>query len=61
MIPAHDQQDITGFKRDFGLYDLDLTYLLFDKLAIIGAVRYHDFEQEGSMTIDGEMEPMALG
>jgi len=49
------------FKRDIGLYDLDLTYLLFDKLAIIGAVRYHDFNQEGSMTIDGDTEPMTLG
>lgn len=50
-----------SFKRNFRLYNLDLTYLLLDKLAIIGAIRYHDFNQEGSMKIDGETEPMALG
>lgn len=42
------------FSRKIGLYDLDLTYLVTNKLAFIGAVRYHDFKQEGSMTIEGE-------
>ena len=42
------------FSRKIGLYDLDLTYLVTNKLAFIGAVRSHDFKQEGSMTIDGE-------
>lgn len=50
-----------SFQRDIGLYDLDVTYLLLDKLAIIGAIRYHNFDQSGSMTIDGETEPMAIG
>lgn len=41
------------FERKIGLYELDLTYLVTDKLAVIGAVRSHNFKQEGSMTIDG--------
>jgi hypothetical protein len=42
------------FERKIGLYELDLTYLVTHKLAVIGAVRSHNFKQEGSMTIDGE-------
>jgi hypothetical protein len=42
------------FSRKIGLYDLDLTYLVTHKLAFVGAVRSHNFKQEGSMTIDGE-------
>ncbi len=40
------------FERKFSLMEADLTYLLFDRLAIVGAVRYNDFEQNGSMTIE---------
>ena len=42
------------FERKIGLYELDLTYLVTHKLAVIGAVRSHDFKQEGTMTVDGE-------
>lgn len=42
-----------AFERNFQLFDLDATWLLFDRLAVIGAVRYHDFEQTGSLTLDG--------
>lgn len=42
------------FERKIGLYELDLTYLVTHNLAVIGAVRSHDFKQDGSMTIDGE-------
>lgn len=48
------------FDRQIQLYDFDMTYLLFDKLAIIGAVRYHDFNQDGSLTADGEKESMEM-
>jgi len=41
------------FERKFNLIEGDLTYLLFNKLAIVGEVRYHDFEQTGTMTISG--------
>ena len=40
-----------AFDRKFSLMEADLTYLLFDKLALVGAVRYNDFEQSGSMTV----------
>jgi len=43
-----------AFTRKIDLYDLDLTYLLFRKLAIIGGVRYHTFEQSGQLTSSGE-------
>ena len=40
------------FERKFNLIEGDLSYILFSKLAVVGAVRYHDFEQTGSMTIE---------
>jgi hypothetical protein len=40
------------FERKFNLIEGDLSYILFSKLAVIGSVRYHDFEQTGSMTIE---------
>jgi len=49
------------FSREIQLYDLDLTYLLFDKLAVIGAVRYNKFGQEGTFTINNEPEPTDFG
>ncbi len=50
-----------SFNRIIQLYDFDLTYLLSNKLAAVGAVRYHDFEQDGSLTIDGSTESADLG
>jgi len=44
------------FERKFSLLEADLTYLLFNKLALVGAVRYNDFEQSGSMTIGSSTE-----
>ncbi len=49
------------FDRTTHLYDLDATYLLMNKLAVVGAVRYHDFEQEGTFSYDGESETSSLG
>jgi hypothetical protein len=45
-----------NFDREIQLYDLDISYLLFNKLAVVGAVRYHDFGQYGSLIIDDEKE-----
>lgn len=42
------------FDRKIKLYDLDVTYLLFNKLALVGALRYHEFEQDGKLTVTGE-------
>jgi hypothetical protein len=55
------QSGTGSFERNIRLFDFDLTYLLFNKLAIIGAVRYHDFDQSGSLTVDGERSDMSLG
>jgi len=49
------------FERKFSLLEADLTYLLFNKLALVGAVRYNDFEQSGSMTIGSTTESQDIG
>lgn len=49
------------FDRRFSLLEADLTYLLFNKFAIVGAVRYNDFEQSGSMTIGSSTESQDIG
>jgi hypothetical protein len=48
------------FDRKIYLYDFDLTYLLSDKLALIGAVRYHDFNQDNHLSYDSEEEVTEL-
>jgi opacity protein-like surface antigen len=50
-------ETLTGegtINRDIALYNFDISLLLSDKLAIIGAFRYHDFEQDGNVTVDGD-------
>ncbi|MFQ6108162.1 MAG: MtrB/PioB family outer membrane beta-barrel protein [Candidatus Aminicenantales bacterium] len=49
------------FDRKIQLYDFDLTYLLFDKLAIIGAVRYHNFDQDSRFSSDSRKELSEIG
>ncbi len=49
-----------SFDRQIQLFDLDASYLLFNKLALIGAVRFHDFEQDGSLTIDDVRESASV-
>jgi opacity protein-like surface antigen len=48
------------FNRKITMGDFDLTYLMWNKIALVGAVRYHKFEQDGTLTIDGSDESMAL-
>lgn len=50
-----------AFNRKIGLYDLDLTYLMFNKLAVIGSVRYHQFDQSGDLTASGATETAEFG
>ncbi|MFC2169575.1 MtrB/PioB family outer membrane beta-barrel protein, partial [Acidobacteriota bacterium] len=45
-----------SFERDIKLYDLDISLLLSNKLALIGAVRRHTFDQTGSFTVNNEAE-----
>lgn len=44
------------FDRNINLFDVDVTYLMFDRMAIVAAFRFNDFEQEGYLTVDGEKE-----
>lgn len=48
------------FDRDIQVYDLDVTYLLLDKLALIGAFRFQDFEQDGFFTVDNAQQESML-
>ena len=50
-----------AFERKFSLMEADLSYMLFNKLALVGAVRYNDFKQSGSMTIGSSMESLDIG
>lgn len=38
------------FNRKINLYDVDLTWLLSNKFAVIGAYRQHDFDQSGTFS-----------
>jgi hypothetical protein len=42
------------FERQIKLLDLDLTFMLSNRLALVSAVRHNDFEQNGSLNIAGE-------
>ncbi len=48
------------FTRDMFLLDFDLTYFVSPKFAFVGAVRYHNFEQEGEMEIYDTAMPLEL-
>lgn len=49
------------FQRNLQLYDLELNYLLMNKLAVVGAFRSYDFEQDGTFFYDGLSENSVLG
>lgn len=49
-----------SFDRKIGLYDVDLSLFLTKRLALVGAVRYKDFEQSGNFTVNGETNSMSL-
>ena len=49
------------FSRKIQIYDFDLSYIITDKLAFIGAARYNNFKQTGFLTINkNETTAMAL-
>ena len=60
-VTTVDGQDpalaVTGggsFTRKIDLYDVDLTWLMIDKLALVGALRYNTFGQTGAVTAEGD-------
>jgi hypothetical protein len=53
------QDNLAGqgdFKRNIQLYEVDANYQVLHRLSVIGAVRYHRFDQTGSLTVDGEAQ-----
>jgi len=56
-----DEAGAGTFKREFQIYDGDLTYLLGRKLAVVGAVRYKKFSQNGTLTVGGDAETVDFG
>lgn len=58
---SYDYQGKGEFSRDLRLYDLNASYLLFHRLALVANLRYQSFDQESTMTIDGEKESADLG
>ena len=49
-----------SFERNIQLVDFDVTYMVFKKLAVVGAFRYNTFDQEGDLTIDGTQTDTAV-
>ena len=41
-----------SFNRSINYYDFDLSYLVTSKIAVVGAVRYHSFDQSGTFTVE---------
>ncbi len=54
-LSAGYQYQLAGqgrFTQTMDLYDFDLNYLIFSKLAVVGAFRYDTFSQSGSFVVD---------
>ncbi|MBP1768016.1 MAG: hypothetical protein H6P98_2131, partial [Candidatus Aminicenantes bacterium] len=49
------------FDRNIQLAGLDLHYLLFSRFSLVGAVRFHNFDQTGDLTIDSETTSQDFG
>jgi hypothetical protein len=63
-LSAGFQYQLAGqgnFTRTMNLYDLDLNYLIFSKLAVVGAFRYDTFAQSGSFMLTGAPELQDFG
>lgn len=50
-----------SFDRHAQLYEFDVTWILVRKLSLIGAVRYHKFDQSGSLEVSGETDSVDIG
>ncbi len=49
------------FERDIILADLNVHYLLLRNFSLIGAFRFHNFDQTGTFTVDGDSESQDIG
>lgn len=57
---TYGQSGSANFERKINIFDFDITYLMLDNLAFVGAFRFQDFDQSGHLTIDGEKEEAML-
>jgi hypothetical protein len=58
------QFDLSGkgkFERNMQMYEVEANYSLLTKLSLVGAFRYHHFDQTGSMTVAAEQESIDFG
>jgi hypothetical protein len=63
-LSAGFQYQLAGqgsFNRKMQLYDFDLSYLIFSKLAVVGAFRYDTFAQTGSFLLTGATQLQDFG
>ncbi len=58
---AYDYSGKGRFDRDIQLAEVDAHYLLMRKFSLIAAVRFHNFDQKGTFTVDGESESQDIG
>lgn len=49
-----------SFERKMKLYDFDMTLILSSKMAVVGSARYRNFDQSGSITVNGTTTNMDL-
>lgn len=57
---AYDLKGKGQYNRDLKLYNLNASYLLFNRLALIANFRYQKLDQDGEMTIEGEKESISF-
>ncbi len=51
----------SSFDRDVQRYEFDATWVLMRRLSIIGAIRYHRFDQSGFLEANGELDSADIG
>ena len=50
-----------SFDRNAQLYEFDVAWILKTKLSFIGAIRYHKFDQSGSLEVGDEIDSIDIG
>jgi hypothetical protein len=58
---AYDSSGKGRFDRDILLAEFDVHYLLLRNFSFIGAFRFHNFDQKGTFSVEGETESQDIG
>ncbi len=56
----YDYSGAGKFDRNMQLFDFNASFVMTQKLTLVGAIRFHRFDQTGSFTIDSEQESMDI-